>query len=69
MKSTEIKINDTLSKNFLIKENKNIKEYSLNNNYFDPSNQSPPNDFIIKLRQRITNYNFSVIKGNNPLIA
>jgi hypothetical protein len=66
MKSKEVKIND-ISKNFLIKENN--KEYSLNNNYFDPSNHSPPNDFIIKLRQRITNYNFSVIKGNNPLMA
>ena len=68
MKSSEIKIND-ISKNFLIKEITNIKEYSLNNNYFDPSNHSPPNNFIIKLQQRIINYNFSVIKGNNPLIA
>jgi hypothetical protein len=69
MKSKEIKINQPLSKNFLLKENIIIKEYSLNNNYFDPSNHSPPNDFIIKLRKRITNYNFSEINGNNPVIA
>ena len=62
MKSNEIKITHTKSKNFSIKENKKLQEYSLNNNYFDPSNHSPPNDFIIKLRQRISNYDFLVQK-------
>lgn len=69
MKSNQIKINHMEPKNFLLKTNIQSQEYSLNNNYFDPSNQSPPNDFIIKLRKRIINYNFSDIKGNKPLIA
>lgn len=58
MKSNEIRITHTTSKTFLIKENSKLQEYSLNNNYFDPSNHSPPNDFIIKLRQRISNHDF-----------
>lgn len=64
MKSNEIKITHTKPKNFLIKENIKIQEYSLNNNYFDPSNHSPPNDFIIKLQQRISNYDFLVQKAS-----
>ena len=33
------------------------KEYSLKQNLFDPSKSSPPNKFIIKLQNRMTNYN------------
>ena len=32
-------------------------EYSLKENFFDPSKSSPPNDFIIKLNSRINRYN------------
>jgi hypothetical protein len=36
---------------------KNIEEYSLNQNVFDPSKSSPPNDFMMKLFVRINMYN------------
>jgi len=50
-----------------IKKNKNNKytncnnytekyENSLNQNFFDPSKSSPPNDFLIKLNLRMKNY-------------
>jgi hypothetical protein len=32
-------------------------EYSLKQNFFDPSKSSPPNDFIIKLQNRMSVYN------------
>jgi hypothetical protein len=32
-------------------------EYSLKQNFFDPSKSSPPNDFMIKLHKRMTAYN------------
>jgi len=32
-------------------------EYSLKQNFFDPSKSSPPNEFMIKLQMRISNYN------------
>jgi hypothetical protein len=31
-------------------------EYSLKENFFDPTKSSPPNDFIIKLNSRIHRY-------------
>ncbi len=31
-------------------------EYSLKQNFFDPSKSSPPNDFMIKLRMRMSLY-------------
>jgi len=31
-------------------------EYSLKQNFFDPSKSSPPNDFMIKLHMRINKY-------------
>lgn len=34
-----------------------INEYSLNTNYFDPTNNSPPNEFMKKLKQRLSVYN------------
>jgi hypothetical protein len=30
--------------------------YDLKSNFFDPSKSSPPNEFLIKLNQRIQNY-------------
>jgi len=32
-------------------------EYSLKQSFFDPSKSSPPNDFILKLKQRMSIYN------------
>ncbi len=31
-------------------------EYSLKQNFFDPSKSSPPNEFIIKLHMRMNKY-------------
>jgi hypothetical protein len=31
-------------------------EYSLKQNFFDPTKSSPPNDFMIKLHMRINKY-------------
>lgn len=37
--------------------NKNeYNEYSLKQNFFDPSKSSPPNEFLIKLQLRMDNY-------------
>jgi hypothetical protein len=32
-------------------------EYSLKQNFFDPSKSSPPNEFMLKLQMRMSNYN------------
>ena len=32
-------------------------EYSLKQNFFDPSKSSPPNEFMIKLHMRMSMYN------------
>ena len=47
--------------------NKNLEtEYSLKENFFDPSKSSPPNEFMTKLKLRINNYNIlGVSKLNN----
>jgi hypothetical protein len=53
------------SKNTLLKQNfiTNMKEinskgeYSLRQNFFDPSKSSPPNDFMEKLQKRMSIYN------------
>lgn len=42
--SNPIQINDGKNK---------TKEYHLNHNFFDPSKSSPPNEFMIKLNERI----------------
>ena len=38
------------------KENLSIGEYSLTQNFFDPSKSSPPNEFMLKLRLRMSHY-------------
>ena len=38
------------------KEIKNTNEYSLKQNIFDPSNNSPPNEFLLKLYLRMSLY-------------
>jgi hypothetical protein len=37
--------------------NKNTHEYGLNQVIFDPTKHSPPNNFMIKLRERMVVYN------------
>lgn len=45
------------SKNIPIKNlNTNTNEYSLKQNMFDPSKSSPPNEFMIKLKKRVSVY-------------
>jgi hypothetical protein len=34
-------------------------EYSLKQNFFDPTKSSPPNDFMLKLQIRMKSYNSS----------
>ena len=41
-----------------------LNEYSLKQNFFDPSKSSPPNEFMLKLQLRISLYN-SFIKEDN----
>ena len=48
-----------ISKNLstLMKEfRNNPREYSLKQNFFDPSKSSPPNEFMIKLYMRINHH-------------
>jgi hypothetical protein len=47
------------------KEETNLSEYSLKQNFFDPSKSSPPNDFMLKLRMRLSLYNSDCIKEDN----
>ena len=39
-----------------MKMNSPTGEYSLKQNFFDPSKSSPPNDFMIKLQTRMNKY-------------
>lgn len=41
--------NDAISK-------KTKHEYHLNHNFFDPSKSSPPNEFMVKLNERMLKY-------------
>jgi hypothetical protein len=57
-KSIKIPINQNLF--VTMKKEKSKDEYSLNQNFFDPSKSSPPNDFIKKLKIRMRTYNYFV---------
>jgi hypothetical protein len=61
-KTSIIKINKNLTTQ--INNNSPKGEYSRKQNCFDPSKSSPPNDFMIKLHMRMTNYD-SRIKDDN----
>jgi hypothetical protein len=41
------------------------REYSLKENFFDPSKSSPPNEFMIKLHMRMNIYNKNYLDNNN----
>ena len=42
-------------------------EYSLKQNFFDPSKSSPPNEFMIKLHMRMNIYTTYVDKNDDSL--
>jgi len=45
----------------------NENEYSLKQNFFDPSKSSPPNEFMLKLKLRMTHYETSCIKDDKRI--
>jgi hypothetical protein len=47
---------------------KNNNEYSLKQNWFDPTKSSPPNDFMIKLFTRLYNYEKSSFHTNDMIV-
>jgi hypothetical protein len=55
---------ETISNTNISKNNENNIQYSLNHSFFDPSNSSPPNDFMQKLHLRMSVYN-SLTKDDN----
>jgi len=57
-RSIKIPIKQNLSTTMEIEKSKN--EYSFNQNFFDPSKSSPPNDFMNKLKIRMKAYNYFV---------
>jgi hypothetical protein len=53
-RSIPIGINKKISTT--MKENSPKGEYSLKQNFFDPSKSSPPNEFMIKLHMRMNKF-------------
>ena len=49
----------------LIRTDNSFSEYSLKQNFFDPTKSSPPNDFMIKLKQRMSLYNTTLYSNTN----
>lgn len=47
-----------------MKEQDTLGEYSLNQNFFNPSKSSPPNEFMLKLKLRMSHYNLLDIKDD-----
>jgi hypothetical protein len=62
-RSNIIPINQNLSTQMKI-NSPSKGEYSLKQNFFDPSKSSPPNEFMIKLHMRINKYHI-YNKDNN----
>jgi hypothetical protein len=48
----------------IIKINSQKSEYSITQNFFDPSKSSPPNDFMNKLQKRIKMFNTTFYVDN-----
>jgi hypothetical protein len=48
-----------------VKELNLISEYSLKQNFFDPSKSSPPNEFMLKLHMRMNMYNKNIYADMN----
>ena len=53
-RTNNININKNLSTS--MKEISPKSEYSLKQNFFDPTKNSPPNDFMLKLKKRMLIY-------------
>ena len=49
------------------KEDFSLNEYSLKQNFFDPSKSSPPNEFMLKLHLRMSYYDS--FNKDNKLIS
>ena len=62
-RSLPIPIKQNLSTSMKINSPKG--EYSLKQNFFDPSKSSPPNEFMIKLYMRMSHYTPLHIKDDN----
>jgi hypothetical protein len=58
-KTSPIQINNKKNTTQIKKQMKNVGEYSLKQNIFDPTQNSPPNDFMIKLYMRDQMYNLN----------
>ena len=52
-----IHINTKKLSTYINVNNKNYHEYGLNQIIFDPTKNSPPNNFMVKLKERMTVYN------------
>jgi hypothetical protein len=65
-RSKLIPIKKILSTN--LEEIKAKGEYSLKQNFFDPSKSSPPNEFMIKLYMRMSLYNNHVDIKDDSLV-
>jgi len=61
-RSEKIQIKKNLSTSMQIESPKG--EYSLKQNFFDPSKSSPPNDFMNKLEMRMNVYNANFCKNH-----
>ena len=48
-----------------MKDLTSTSEYSLKQNFFDPSKSSPPNEFMIKLHMRMHMYNKNIYVDMN----
>jgi len=58
-KTSPIQINHKKNTTQIKKQMKHVGEYSLKQNIFDPTQNSPPNDFMIKLYMRDQMYNLN----------
>jgi hypothetical protein len=58
-----IPINQNLSTS--MKATSPTSEYSLKQNFFDPSKSSPPNEFMMKLHMRMNMYNKTIYADMN----
>jgi hypothetical protein len=54
-----------ISRQHIIKATSPTSEYSLKQNFFDPSKSSPPNEFMIKLHMRMNMYNKNIYADMN----
>jgi hypothetical protein len=54
-----------IKKNLDTSMNNNNEQYSFKQNFFDPTKNSPPNEFMIKLLMRMNIYNTKSYVDNN----